>query len=112
MEPLKLSKAYTIGSETFDTVEFRDPNYADYRQIGAPLDFQKGVMVRDREAIFAYVDRLVTRPAAGALQILNVADAMALEDHILRFFIMARTSRPQPMSSSSGSDGTPDMLMH
>ncbi|WP_323011119.1 phage tail assembly protein [Paracoccus sp. (in: a-proteobacteria)] len=112
MEPLKLSKSYTIGSETFDTVEFREPNYADYRQIGAPMDFQKGILVRDREATFAYVDRLVTRPAAGALQTLTVTDAMALEDHILRFFITARTSRAQPTSSSSVSDGTPDTSMH
>ncbi len=109
LEPLPLSQTYTVGSETFSRIEFRNPNFADYRQIGAPLDVQKGVLIRDREATFAYLDRLVTRPAAGALQVLNVADTMAAEDHIHRFFIACRASQMGLMNSSSGSAGPPDM---
>ncbi len=109
LDPLPLSQTYTVGSETFSRLEFRDPNYADYRQIGSPLDVQRGILMRDREATFTYLDRLVTRPAAGALQVLNVADAMAAEDHIHRFFIACRASRPGSTNSSSASAGPPDM---
>lgn len=107
MKDISLSRAYTAGSETFSAVELRDPTYADYRRIGPVYDFQRGLVLRDREAIFAYVDALVTRPAAGALAVLDLADAMALEDHILDFFIAARKSIASPTNSSSGSAGTP-----
>jgi len=102
VKPLPLSKSYTAGSETFSTIELRDPAFADYRQIGPVYDFQRGIVIRDREAIFAYVDRLVTKPAAGALIVLDLADTMALEDHILAFFTAARASLAKPTNSSSG----------
>lgn len=107
MKPLPLSKTYTAGREEFSAVEFRAPLLPDYREVGPVLDIQNRVLLRDREAIFAYVDRLVTKPAAGALAVLDLGDAMALEDHIVDFFIEARVSRAKPTSSSSGSAGTP-----
>lgn len=107
MEAFRLSRAYTSGSETFEKVEFRDPLYQDYRQIGPVYDVQKGLVLRDREAIFAYVDRLITAPAPGALAVLDAGDTMALEDHILGFFFKARTSRGSSTNSSSGSTTTP-----
>lgn len=108
MKPLVLSKPYTSGSETFDKIEFREPAYQDYRQIGPVYDVQRGIVLRDREVIFSYVDRLVTSPAVGALAVLSVEDTMALEDHVLDFFVSARKSRAARASSSSGSAGTPD----
>lgn len=109
MKPLVLSKPYTSGSETFSTITFREPAYQDYRQIGPVYDVQRGIVLRDREAIFSYVDRLVTSPAVGALAVLNVEDTMALEDHVLDFFVQARKSRAARESSFSGSAGTPAM---
>lgn len=107
MGPLPLSKPYTSGSETFSTIEFREPAYQDYRQVGPVYDVQRGIVLRDREAIYGYVDRLVTKPAVGALAAMNVEDTMALEDHVLDFFVQARKSRAARESSSSGSAGTP-----
>ncbi|GGF56718.1 hypothetical protein GCM10007301_15510 [Azorhizobium oxalatiphilum] len=108
MDALPLSRTYTSGSSTFDRVELRDPTYVDYRRIGPVFDVQKGVVLRDREAVFAYVDALTTSPPIGALAVLNLGDTVALEEHILGFFINARRSRASPMNSSSGSDGIPD----
>lgn len=93
MKPIKLSKTYTVGNETFDQVELRDPMYADYRQIGPVYDVQKTIVIHDREATFAYADRLAMRPSAGALQVLSLEDTMAIEDEIYDFFVDARVSR-------------------
>ncbi|WGD31202.1 phage tail assembly protein [Ancylobacter sp. WKF20] len=107
MEKLTLSKSYTVGEQTFSAIELRDPRFADYRQIGPVYDLQRGILLRDREAIFAYVDRLVTSPAPGALAALDLADTMALEDHILGFFSKARRSIARSPNSSSDSTGAP-----
>jgi len=107
MKPLSLSKTYTAGPEVFSAIEFREPLMPDYRAIGPVLDIQSRVILRDREAIFAYVDRLAIKPPAGALAVLDLGDAMALEDHIVDFFIEARVSRASPTNSSSASDGAP-----
>lgn len=107
MKPFPLSKTYTIGSEVFSAIELRDPTFLDYRQIGPAYDVHRGVMLPDREAIFSYVERLITKPAAGALVELSVEDAMGLEDHVLNFFVDARISLSKRMNSSSASDGHP-----
>lgn len=107
MKPFTLSRTYSAGSEIFGAVEFRAPTLPDYREIGPVVEVQRNVVLRDRQAIWAYVDRLVTKPAVGALAVLDVADAMALEDHVVAFFIEARASRAKRMNSSSGSDGAP-----
>ncbi len=109
MKQIKLSKTYTVGSETFDRVDLRDPNYADYRQFGPVYEVQKTIVIHNREATFAYADRLVMSPSAGALQTLDLEDAMAIEDEIYGFFVDARISRAKLTNSSSGSTGTPDM---
>lgn len=108
MTPLKLSKTYDAGSEPFSELVFREPTYADYRQIGPAYEVQNGLVLRDRDAIFGYAERLVTKPAAGALVALNLEDTMALEDHILRFFSATRGSMIKRTGSSSGSTGTQD----
>lgn len=107
MEHLALSRTYTAGSETFSRLEFRAPTHLEYRQIGAPFDMQRGVVLNDREAIWRWADTLLTAPAVGALAMLDVGDSMALEDHILDFFVEARISRAMSVNLSSGSDGAP-----
>lgn len=109
MTPYICSRRYEVAGESFDGIEFRAPTFQDYRQIGPAYEVQRGVVIIDRAAIFAYVDRLVVRPSAGALQVLDLEDVMGLEDHILDFFIKARMSRASRMSSSSGSAGAPAM---
>lgn len=104
---VELSKTYAIGETSFSAVELREPTFADYRQIGPAFDVQRGLVIRDPAAIFAYADRLVTSPAHGALAALNLADTLAVEDAIVGFFIEARKSRAKSMNSSSGSDGNP-----
>ncbi|UHD45534.1 phage tail assembly protein [Aureimonas altamirensis] len=105
---IKLSKVYEAGSERFAHVELREPTYLDYRQIGRPFDVQRGVVIRDRDATFAYVDRLCTSPATGALAVLNLADSMSLEEAVLAFFTDAMRSKAGLESSSSASAGSPD----
>lgn len=107
MKPLPLSKTYAAGNEVFSSIEFRAPLLPDYRDIGPVLDIQDRILLRDREAIFAYVQRLAIKPPAGALMVLDLGDAMALEDHIVDFFIEARVSRAKLTNSSSGSAGAP-----
>lgn len=107
MTPFTLSRSYSVGSETFSTIVFRAPALPDYREIGPVVEMQRNVVLRDRQAIWSYVDRLVTSPAPGALAVLDVGDTMALEDHVVAFFIEARASRARRMNSSSGSDGAP-----
>lgn len=106
MTTVTLSQTYTAGSETFSAVEIREPTFQDYRQIGPAFDVQCGIVLRDREAIFAYADRLIQKPAAGALQALNLEDAMAVEEAIMSFFTQAIRSRNKRGNSSSDSDGS------
>ena len=109
MKPLPLSKEYEVGSEGFSQIEFRAPGYQDYRRIGPVYEVQRGIILRDRDAIFAYAETLVTKPAAGALSALDIADTLRLEEHVLDFFIDFRTLLAKPTSSSSGSNGPPTM---
>lgn len=106
MKPLQLSRSYTAGSETFDKLEFRDVKFADYRRLGHPYEVQQGVVVVDRDVVFGYGDLLLQRPQVGALSVLDLTDVLALEDHVLNFFTVARASRSAPPSSSSDSGGT------
>ena len=102
---VKLSRKYVVGSEMFEAATFRDPVLADYREIGSPVIGVAGAVARDREAIFAYVDRLVTSPAAGALQTLDLVDALKIEAGILDFFTEANARLREPANSSSASAG-------
>lgn len=106
---IKLSRRYDHGTTPFDTVVLREPKLKD-RRIGGPvLDIQRGVVIRDDEAIWRYVDMLLVEPQApGAIGLLDLGDAEALAETVVGFFTRARLSYIERMSSSSGSDGTPD----
>lgn len=108
MKSVPLSQTYTAGSEVFSAVEFRDPTFLDYRQLGPAFDVQRGIILRDRDAIFAYADRLIQKPAAGALAVLNLEDSMAVEEAIMGFFTQAIRSRNKLANLSSDSDGSLD----
>lgn len=107
MKPLALSRSYSAGSDNFDTLEFRSPTFSDYRKIGPVVEAQQGYVVVDREAVFGYAETLLKSPQPGALNALDLPDVLALEDHILSFFIEAKASISARANSSLGSDGTP-----
>lgn len=107
MKTVPLSKQYVIGSLAFSEAVFRAPMLKDYRELGQPVVSGQGMVVRDRDTIFAYIDRLVTSPAAAPLQEIELVDALALEEAVLDFFVEARKLLRKPGNSSSGSAGSP-----
>ncbi|MEF2553256.1 phage tail assembly protein [Aurantimonas sp. A2-1-M11] len=106
---IKLSRRYDHGSAPFDTVVLREPKLKDRRVGGPVLDVQRGVVLRDDEAIWRYVSMLMVEPQSpGAIDLLDLADAEMLSETIVGFFTRARLSYIERTNSSSGSDGTPD----
>lgn len=105
MKTVKLTQSYTVGSEVFDHVTLRDPKMRDLLELGEPFERQGGVIVEYRETIAAYVDRLVTAPAVGAVRELDLADAILVKEAVSAFFIEARMSLAKRTSSSLGLDG-------
>lgn len=106
---IKLARRYDHGSTPFDTVVLREPKLKDRRAGGPVLDIQRGVVLKDDEAIWRYVAMLLVEPASpGAIDLLDLADAEALSETIVGFFTKARLSYIERTSLSSGSDGTPD----
>jgi len=106
---IKLSRSYDHGSMPFDTVVLREPKLKDRRAGGPVLDIQRGVVLRDDEAIWRYVSMLLVEPTSpGAIDLLDLADAEILSETIVGFFTKARVSSIERMSSSSGSAGTQD----
>ena len=91
-----LSRNYTVGSTTFDSVTLRPPCLKDYREIGPVEDWQRGadgalVRINLNSAIWDYAERLVTQPGPGPMQELDLADTLEVEDAIRGFFREAVT---------------------
>lgn len=106
---IKLSRRYDHGTTPFDTVVLREPKLKDRRAGGPVLDIQRGVVLRDDEAIWRYVSMLLVEPVSpGAIDLLDLADAEMLSETIVGFFTRARLSSIERTNSSSGSAGTPD----
>lgn len=97
---IKLSRRYDAHGKVFDAVTLRDPKYRDFIDVGAPTEAQPlpggdGMMiVKHFDRIDTYVGRLLQEPLSTAdIVDLDLADALALEDAILDFFVQARRSR-------------------
>ncbi len=106
---VKLSRRYDHGSTPFDTVVLREPKLKDRRVGGPVLDIQRGVVLRDDEAIWRYVNMLLVEPASpGAIDLLDLPDAELLSETVVSFFTKARLFYIERTNSSSASDGTPD----
>ncbi|MCC4298545.1 phage tail assembly protein [Aurantimonas coralicida] len=106
---IPLSRRYDHGTTPFDTVVLREPKLKDRRAGGPILDIQRGVVLRDDEAIWRYVSMLLVEPVSpGAIDLLDLADAEILSETIVGFFTKARLSSIERTNSSSASDGTPD----
>lgn len=105
---IKLSRRYDHGTTPFDTVVLREPKLKDRRAGGPVLDIQRGVVLRDDEAIWRYVSMLLTEPESpGAIDLLDLADAEMLSETVVGFFTKARLSYIERTNSPSGSGGTP-----
>ena len=106
---IPLSRRYDHGTTPFDTVVLRKPKLKDRRAGGPVLDIQRGVVLRDDEAIWRYVSMLLVEPASpGAIDLLDLADAEILSETIIGFFTKARLFFIERTNSSFASDGTPD----
>ncbi|BDA84968.1 hypothetical protein Sa4125_25100 [Aureimonas sp. SA4125] len=106
---IKLSRSYDHGTEPFDAVVLREPKLKDRRDVGPLYEVQRGLVIWDDTALWAYVTRLQSKPTApGALDLLDLADADAIEIAVKGFFTAASPLFTRPTSSSSGLDGTRD----
>lgn len=105
---IPLSRKYDHGSKPFSEVVIREPKLNDRMAIGPLIDVQRGIVITDDERLWKYAERLLVEPSNfGALGPLDLVDAEALEGAVTDFFMAARASYVSRMSSSSGSDGTP-----
>lgn len=111
MKAVPLSRTYTVGSSVFSALNFREPKLADYRQIGRAIEVQRGVVVTYPDAIWSYVDRLLQDTPPGALNELDLADTLAVEEAIIDFFTEANKLLRSRENSSSASDGVPPTSM-
>ena len=107
MKKVKLSRQYAIGSAVFDAISFREPKLTDYRRLGRPIDIQRGVVIRNDEATFGYVDTLVQDIPPGAINELDLIDAMIIEAEVIAFFTDAAAQLSERANSSSVSAGAP-----
>ncbi len=107
MKSVPLSRTYTSGSSVFSKLEFREPKLVDYRQVGKAIEVQRGVVVTYPDAIWSYVDRLLKDTPPGALNDLDLVDALAVEDAVIDFFTEASKLLHDRGNSSSGSAGAP-----
>jgi hypothetical protein len=105
MKNVPLSRRYTVGSAAFDNLNFREPKLVDYRQIGKAIEVQRGIVVTYPEAIWSYADRLLHETPPGALNDLDLVDAIAVEEAIIDFFTEASKLLRKRENSSSDSDG-------
>jgi hypothetical protein len=107
MKNVPLGRTYTVGSAIFESLSFREPKLADYRQIGKAIEVQRGVVVTYPDAIWSYADRLLQVTPPGALNELDLVDALAVEDAIIDFFSEASKQLHERGNSSSASAGDP-----
>ena len=100
---IKLSRRYEAHGKVFDAVGLRDPKYRDFIDIGDPIEQQPlptgsgSMIVKHFDRIDAYVGRLLQEPMSTAdIVDLDLADALAMEEAVLDFFVEARRSRAKP----------------
>ena len=108
-----------VGHGTYHELEFREPTFADYVEVGEPYvwapsgdsDFDVATPLWDR--IGRYAERLLTKPSGEPLLLsqASVADARKIKDAIQVFFLASDprvvASRMSQTTSSLNSDGAP-----
>lgn len=107
---IQLSEPVVGHQGPITEVVLRPPSLPQYLAIGEPWsvvpapDGREGAVVENDAAIAAYGEACVAEPRDKLLlgQI-GLADAMAIKDAILDFFVAARQARRSPTSPTSSS---------
>lgn len=110
-ETVTLSKGYAGAGGGFSELKFRPPRWADFIALGDIEEWQpvgddeagkpRFMLIRHHDVVAQYAERLVEAPrTAGDLEILELADAIAVHDRIRDFFAKARASSKRPTDSS------------
>lgn len=110
---VQLSKTYTVDDVKFDSIELREPTYADtfMSGIGEPREWQPvagggmAVLVYP-ERIDQYAQRLIEKPGYEFVHAISATDALRLQNAICGFFQERPDASTSGTTSSSGSDGT------
>lgn len=105
---IKLSKAYTVGDKIFDSIELREPTYADIfmSNIGEPMEWQPvgggnvGYVVYP-ERVDLYLQKLIVAPGYEFISRIGAKDSLALKSAVLDFFRDTEVQERPPTSSSS-----------
>jgi hypothetical protein len=107
---VKLATPIAWLGKKVDAITLREPNGQDFFDLGEPrlaVRMRDGgfYFVEQEGAIKAYLERCIVHEARGALlPLLSLADAQAVKDKLLSFFLAAAakpSSPPSPTSSSS-----------
>lgn len=107
-----LSRAYAIHGEAVREIVLKEPTWDDYAELGELFEAQPGpggtrLVVENREAVKAYVERCVGNIQPSELGMLGLADARALRSALIGFFHNEPSSTPPSTGSSSPTDGAP-----
>lgn len=102
-----LSREYTLHNRPFSAIAMRAPRWPDYIQIGDVEQWMSNGDIRwlatVNDAVAAYANRLCEDSAQ--LLVLDLVDAIEVEEQIKDFFMKARALRATRTISSGGSDG-------
>lgn len=101
---VKLKKPVTAHNELISEVVLREPRAHDFFTLGDPYVVARnddGSMfpVEDRNIIKDYIDRCVVKPDPMLLGMIGLADAMAVKEAVLGFFVSARSTSETPATS-------------
>lgn len=109
---VQLSKPYDANGVKFDSIELREPTYADafMSGIGEPRELQPvpgGVCVMVYpERIDQYAQRLIQSPGYEYIHAISAIDSLRLQNAICGFFQEKPDVSGSGTTSSSGLDGT------
>jgi len=110
---VKLSKSYSAGDKTFDSVALREPTYRDVfvSGLGQPREWQpaKGgtaVRVIFPDVVDSYLQKLITAPGYEFIGGISAVDGLRLEEAVCDFFTEPKTSETTSTGSSSERDST------
>ncbi|MCA0417349.1 MAG: phage tail assembly protein [Proteobacteria bacterium] len=101
---VKLKKPITAHNEVISEVVLREPRAHDFFTLGDPYVIARNgdgsvFPVEDRGVIQDYMERCVVKPDPALIGTLGLADAMAVKEAVLGFFVSARSTLEMPATS-------------
>lgn len=115
---IPLTEPITRHGKTHAAIVLRKPVWSDIIGVGAPYTIHrdkedKPFLVYDEAAIAHYVERCVVEPGLLDLEEADMADALAVREAVVDFFLAAgrggagSTTSPKSSGSNAGSSPTP-----